>query len=483
MIHTRQQYLIYTIGLFLLLTTTQAQPIPDTLVQEINRRVAQGINPSISIGIMTPTGKVHYYNYGSVDPDRSATPSSTTLYEIGSVTKTFTAWLWQRHGAPILDAPIAPYCKASANPQAPTITPRQLRNHRSGLPRLSAQFAPNNWADPFNGYSKAVLEQELETVRLDTAQPWAYSNLGYATLGYVLEQHTQQTYEELLQPLLRKAGMGQTLLVHPKEAPPTLAVPTNLGIRNHAWQFTGPSRYAGGLLSNAEDLAAYLYHQVRNNALFQEARIEGANQTGLRAFGSDQWYHKDGWFVFKPDATTEIVFHNGVTGGYTAFVAYSKATQMGVVLLSNAPNIVDDIGFQLLYPAFRRNAPQRTIAYELAASVVATPQRDLVQLYQTLKAQGYPDNLLQVYWLERFQFGQGQYAISKQLSDILLQGIPDDWEVFQIQGQNLEALGDPVAACSAYQKARRLSPTNASLHEAIQRCTAASKKRNTPNHE
>jgi CubicO group peptidase (beta-lactamase class C family) len=452
--------------------TVVGQGVSKELETEIKRRVALEINPSIAIGILLPNGSTAYYNYGYFNT-KNKLPDSLTLYEIGSVTKTFTATLTTIHLKGALHQPLSNFIpQANLN----QLILADLRNHLAGVPRLSEQFSPPDWSDPFNGYSNELLMEELQGLEADTSGVWGYSNWGYSILGRVIEVATKQSFDTLMSDLLDKIGMENTWMEHPKNTQEQLAQPTNIGTINSYWKFTGPSRYAGGLISNTKDLLKYLEFQQQTNPLFKTTSINGAIPTGINQLGKDQLFYKDGWFVWKPDTSTHILLHNGGTGGFTSFVGYNTQTKMGVVVLSNSVSIVDDIGLHLIYPASQLKQPQRTIAFELADAIDAGKGRNLVAKYQRLQKAAYPDNIIDIYWLERFHFGQSNYGISRQLSEIMVQALPEDWEVHDIQGQNLEQLKKYKKAAKAYQKALALNPNHPLLEEKIKRCTQINKQ-------
>ena len=453
--------------------TVLGQGITKELEHEINRRVELEINPSISIGVLWPDGSTKYYNYGSFDTSNKQ-PDSLTLYEIGSVTKTFTATLTNIHLKEELNQPISDFL-----PQAKLgkITVADLRNHVAGVPRLSAQFAPQNWSDPFKGYSNEILMEELKNLELDTSKIWRYSNLGYSMLGRTIEIAAKQPLDTLMGNLLDEVGMKNTWIEHTTHVPMQLAQPTNMGTTNSYWHFTGPSRYAGGLISNTNDLLRYLQFQKQTNPLFKTISANVLIPTAVDQLGKDQLFYKDGWFVLQPDSITNILLHNGGTGGFISFVGYNVQTKMGVVVLSNSVNMVDDIGLHIIYPSFKLTKPQRTIAFELADAIDAAKSNNLVGKYHRLQKVDYPDNIIDIYWLERFHFGQGNYDISRQLSTIMAQVLPEDWEVYDIQGQNLEQLNKYKKAAKAYQKALALNPNHPSLKEKIEACLQKQKSR------
>jgi CubicO group peptidase (beta-lactamase class C family) len=442
--------------------------------KELQHRVANEINPAISIGILLPSGEAHYLNYGQLNA-YGTTPDSLTLYELGSITKTFTATLVAQQLGDKLNTPVSEIYPEINNPTLKDITLHKLRNHTAGVPRLSEQFAPTDWSDPFNGYSDSLLYLELQQLQPDTNPHWSYSNFGYGLLGASLERNTNRDFESLMADLLKEAKMPYTLLEHPRSGS-YMAAPTNLGIANSYWHFTGPSRYAGGLISCTHDLIHYLKFQRETNALFLADSLEDLIPTGITKLGKDLLFYRDGWFVFKPEASTEILLHNGGTGGFISFIAYNKATQAGVVMLSNAPNLLDDIGLHMLYPSFALEHPQRTIAYALADSIEKdsslSHSSSLFSTYTQLKALDYPHNILHIYWLERYFFGKQHYNISYQLSSIMAQELPDDWEVWGIVGQNLQALDRCKEAKEAFEKALALFPGNQQVYKHLAQCEA-----------
>lgn len=461
---------IYCLFLIIISTSLPGQEISEELESEINRRVEAEINPSISIGILMPDGSTDFYNFGYLNKSQQQA-DSLTLYEIGSVTKTFTALLANSYLKDAMHKPLSAFFQEINNPKLQSITPYQLQNHTAGLPRLSTQFSPKNWSDPFNGYSNDILQEELLDLNPDTSKAWSYSNFGYGILGRTIEITSQKSFDSLMVNLLSEIGMVHTLLLVPKDEFSKMAKPINLVTSNSHWHFTGPSRYAGGILSNTKDLLSYLSYQKENNPLFTKDSLKTAIQTKVPNLGKEKLFYQDGWFVLKPDQTTNILLHNGGTGGYISFVGYNKNTETGVVVLSNGVSIVDDIGIKVLYPSFELNHPKRTIAFELADDIDAGYTANLLSKYEELKRKNYPNDIIGIYWLERYYFGKENYTVSVQLSDIMVQELADDWEVYDIKGQNHEQLKKYEKAIEAYEKALKLNPERLVLKEKIKRCT------------
>ncbi len=449
--------------------TTLSQNITPQIKEEISRRTELKINPNISIGVLLPTGEEKYYNFGHLD-EKGIRLDSLSLYEIGSVTKTFTYLLAEKNLNDLLETPILNFFPTIQNKDLKDISVVEIGNHISGLPRLTKQFSPDDWSDPFQGYSNDKLINELQNVIIDSSKSWNYSNFGYGVLGLIIERETNKNFEELMHGLIQDIGMSNTYLKHSTPNDTKMVTPSNIGIENKFWHFTGPSRYAGGIISCTSDLISYLKYQKNNNPLFESDKVLEPFQTGIDDLGENQLFYKNGWFNLRPDEETEILIHNGGTGGFTSFVAFNKKTETGIVILSNSVSLIDDIGLKIIYPDFQLNRPERTIAYEIADQIENGNSENIVEDYNKLKAEGFPSNILNIYWLERLNFGNKNFKVSNQLSDIMIAELPDDWEVWDIKGQNYESLKMFAKAEKAYEQAFILNPGNTTLTEKIKRC-------------
>ena len=129
-------------------------------------------------------------------------------FEIGSITKTFTALLLadavvRRRFA--LDDPVEsalpPGLKLRDAADAP-IRWVDLATHRSGLPRLPSNLAPQDRRDPYAGYDEAQLLRFLRDFKPTAARDtrWEYSNLGFGLLGYALGRAAGSSYRGAARP-------------------------------------------------------------------------------------------------------------------------------------------------------------------------------------------------------------------------------------------------------------------------------------------
>ncbi|HEV2700461.1 MAG TPA: serine hydrolase domain-containing protein [Steroidobacteraceae bacterium] len=309
---------------------------------------------AIVIGLVGPDGQ----RFVTGGTSAAAAVDRNTLFEIGSISKVFTALLLadmvNRHEVS-LDDPAAKYLPASHHmPErgGRQITLRELSTHRSGLPRMPDDMGRADGVDnPFEGYGEDKLLAFLDRYKLtrDIDAQWEYSNLGVGLLGYLLGRAAHTNYETLLrQRITGPLGMKNTLIsLSPRDAA-RLAAPFDRFMRPaKQWDinlFAG----AGGIRSSAADMVTFA-----KALLDSKSPIAAAVKTALSVRVQGEAPQVDqalGFEVFHPEAGREILLHNGQTGGYQAMLVAEPAKGRAVVALSNsqAQPSPDDIALHIL---------------------------------------------------------------------------------------------------------------------------------------
>lgn len=305
---------------------------------------------ALSIGIIK-NGKTEFYNYGSLTAKDSSKPTQQNIYEIGSITKTFTASLlvqMSEEGLVKLDDPISKYlpkgvCDLEGEK---VITLQDLSSHYSGLPRLASNFFPTvtDHSNPYTGYNKDHLYEYLKTFKgVDRAKRKVdYSNLGVELLGHILTIVSKQSYEEMLQErIFKPLEMNNTTITFNENHLKKLVKGHNeMGMITSNWDFPHFGG-AGAIRSTTEDMMKYIQAQftIETFAKTHTTRLTmgGSTKIGL------------GWITTPSQSTGEnIVWHNGGTGGYRSFTGFVKNYNFGVIVLNNTPLSVDEIGFLVL---------------------------------------------------------------------------------------------------------------------------------------
>jgi serine-type D-Ala-D-Ala carboxypeptidase/endopeptidase len=386
--------LLFTIGIF---SGCHAQiTVSQEVKDNIKQRVDNGTNPGIVIGVVNGD-KTEFYSYGVKSLATKEPVDERSVFEIGSITKTFTGILLADQvikGKMSLDDPLQKYLPdgiTAPSRNGAAIKLVNLTNHTSSLPRMPGNFSPANPANPFADYSEKQMYDFLKSYELprDIGSQYEYSNYAAGLLGHVLATWQGKTYEALMiEVIANPLGMQDTRTTFTPTMKKNLAMGHSGLTQVENWDLNTLAG-AGGIRSNAIDMLKYVRANTGNikSKLYpamqlshKNSRVEGANPiVGL------------GWHTIIAD-DREIVWHNGGTGGYRSFVGFIKGTDKGVVVLTNSIASVDDIALHLLNPKSPLKEAPKDVAvdtetlqsyvgkYELAPGFILTVTRDGNQL-------------------------------------------------------------------------------------------------------
>ena len=196
-------------------------PIPsDSEIRKIltERIDAQRRGVGIVVGVIEPAGR-RVVSYGRFQAGDPRPLNGDTVFEIGSVTKVFTALLLAdmvQRGEAAMDDPVSKYLPPEIKvPERDgrLITLQDLATHSSGLPRLPTNLTPKDPANPYADYSVEQLYEFLPTYELtrDIGSKYEYSNLGGGLLGHVLARGAGMDYEALVRSrICELLGMDST---------------------------------------------------------------------------------------------------------------------------------------------------------------------------------------------------------------------------------------------------------------------------------
>ncbi|MCB0278147.1 MAG: serine hydrolase [Calditrichaeota bacterium] len=323
--------------------------IPDQIRQTVINRVNEGIYPGVVIG-MIDSSQSEFFCYGYKSVAGKDMVDEQTIFEIGSVTKTFTGVLFAEmilRGEVKANDRLQDYLPARAH--APSYNRKHIRlinlvNHSSSLPHN-----PTNWPSPYTGtYKTDLLYDFLNGYQLDhpIGSRYEYSNLGIGLLGHVLALKLKTDFEHLLiERILDPLKMNSTRITLTDSMYSHLARGYDQNLKEVANLELIALDAAGGLRSSAADLLHYL---AANMGLEQSNLYQAMQLSHEITFAaSDSQKIGMGWQRFI-SPNTDIVWHNGNTLGYSCYLGFTADKQRGVVILCNSENRIDDIGKRLL---------------------------------------------------------------------------------------------------------------------------------------
>jgi D-alanyl-D-alanine-carboxypeptidase/D-alanyl-D-alanine-endopeptidase len=341
--------------------------LPDSAIATILRqRVESGKTPGIVVGVFDAAGP-RFLSHGTGAPG-AATLDSETLFEIGSITKTFTSAILADmvlRGEVALDDPVAKYLPPGTRVPASgdrQITLVDLATHFSGLPRLPSNLSPRDIANPYVDYTADKLYAFLGAHELRRApgDRFEYSNLGAGLLGHALTLRAGTDYETLVKTrVLDPLGMTDTrITLTPADRARLAAGHTPGGQAAPTWDLAS-LQGAGALRSTATDMLRYLTANIAAHTDSSSHRpLAGALRLAHEprrevGAGADVGL---GWIRATTAGGAKMFFHDGGTGGHRSYAAFDPARRVAVIVLSASAADVTDIGRHLLdntYPLVR----------------------------------------------------------------------------------------------------------------------------------
>jgi CubicO group peptidase (beta-lactamase class C family) len=349
--------IIYILIIILIsLISCKKEDLPLSLDSRIERiaksHIIFGRTPGMAIGTFHD-GVITHYFYGTRNLSTGQAIDEFTMFEICSITKTFTALLFADFVANneiSLNDTIDDYFPENFN--IPTkdgvhIQFLHLLNHTSGIPR--EPDLPNLQA--FADYSETDLKNYLNDLQLLTTPGlnYEYSNMGMGLIGFLLEKFSGKSYSELLQErIFLPFGMDQTVCAEADFVTDNIAQGYFGSEETDMYSWSPVFASAGTIKSNLHDMMNYLIENIEyENSVLKEPLILTKEIT----FSVDEnLYLGLGWHLTIDGEGDEIYWHNGGTKGFSSFIAYNNSTKDGVVVLINSycPGEQNVIGIEIL---------------------------------------------------------------------------------------------------------------------------------------
>jgi CubicO group peptidase (beta-lactamase class C family) len=293
--------------------------------------------PSAAVAVVKDGRIIKSKGYGNANLELRVAATDSTIYEIGSISKQFTAEaviLLIDEGKLRLDDPIQKYLK-DIPPSWSKLTVWHLLTHTSGLPdwESKTQFSYRREYTPTE-FIKLLAPLPLE---FPPGDRWSYTNSGYPLLGMIIEAITGTGYEQFVtERIFLPAGMYHTRFKHPEEI-----VPNRSGgyvDHNGLLQNGEPLRPRviapnGGIMSTALDIARWDI-ALTNGVLLRPATLAQMMKP-IRLNNGSMFDEGFSWFIdtFRGHP---LFLHNGSTvAGFSSVVYRYPDDHLGVVVLLN----------------------------------------------------------------------------------------------------------------------------------------------------
>ena len=286
-------------------------------------------------------------------------PELDTPFELGSITKTFTAALFAdaiERGEVKADDTLAQHIPELADAPAGKVTLGSLAQHRSGLPplgqtALTASIGMMANESPYDDSTVDQLITDAGEAPVDPEQPPTYSNFGISLLGTALVRATDAAdYPSLVEERITgPLGMDDTHFAATDDE-----IPEGALRGHHPNGLPAPRWVSEGYLPSGVST----FTTLRDTSTWAQALLTG-QAPGIAAMEATSDYSEGariGWAWLTSEMHTgdggteqQAVWHNGITAGFTSMLVIDPETEHALVVMSNTATPSDAIGFAMMY--------------------------------------------------------------------------------------------------------------------------------------
>ena len=348
----------------------------ESVTDIIKNHITSGSSSGISVGLINKND-VQTFNYGEIKKKSKSIPTADTVFEIGSMTKTFTVTLavqLQREGILSLDEPITEFLPELKNSifDKNNITLYHLLTHTSGISEFSLPVFISQMFSIMSTGKSRIIEYEYNTEKFLNhisslklknlpGSTWMYSNLGFGLAGKILERITGNSYEELVKSRICDVlGMKDTGIGIFESHKNYLATGYSFrGEQTDYWDVPAIEA-AASLRSTTSDMLKFLKASIGLSKTKLTPAFEYCQNTKItpkvpismkfftKSVGISLSSFSLGWFMF-PQKNMDVLGHDGGTQGFSSFMCMNPKNQLAVVILTNrSMKPVHKLGIKLL---------------------------------------------------------------------------------------------------------------------------------------
>ncbi|WP_162795909.1 serine hydrolase domain-containing protein [Pedobacter nanyangensis] len=289
-------------------------------------------------GVIYIKGKAYYFNYGKLSNGQQ--PNNNTIYEIGSITKTYTGLLLSQavHDRKIgLDDDVRKYLDgkySNLTLDNGPITIRHLITHTSGLPLVMNcdEHTQNVKAqiDCFEKFRKEDFFKALKTVQPSdkSGENYHYSGVGTQLVGYILEQAYRMSHKELLQKyVFSRSTEKQTYLTLKQYENPNVSMGRN-SEGKPVPLINGFYDYSGSMKASATSMLNYIKMYLESNNVV-------VKQTMSQLAGDMLHGRAYAWNTYAYNTPKKMLYHNGSSFGHSSWIALYPNQKVGIFIVTN----------------------------------------------------------------------------------------------------------------------------------------------------
>jgi len=305
---------------------------------EIIEFIDGNVGQVVSISVVD-SENIYQYHLGKLS--NGDAPNNQTIYEIGSITKTYTGLVVAKailDGKVELDKDIRHYLKNNEYKNLELsnqyITLRHLMTHTSGLPGNFAYSSEDRAKgiafEKMSKYSRDNYFDDLKKVKLNSkpGEDYRYSSVGTNLAAYILESVYQKPFELLVSEIITtKSGEKHTKFRGTDFEPGEITV----GADGNGNQMPLASAYwfaGGGLTSNVESVTQYIQHQLSS-----EPEVALSHQLLDKSWtGHGKAFY---WNTYKYDSNEQMLYQSGGSMGTSSWLVIYPKKNIGIFIVTN----------------------------------------------------------------------------------------------------------------------------------------------------
>ena len=340
------KHLLIIGALLLLVMTAQGQTEKEfisSLNKEIPSALAKNIVPGMALAIIKNGKVIVKKGYGYTNKEKQKKVTEKDGFNIGSISKMFTAWGIMKlveTGKVNLDAPIGTYLKSWKIPNSQfninEVTIRRLLNHSAGLTVHGYNGYTNKKDVPtlINSLNGTKNENEKVTLFTEPDTKWKYSGGGYSILQLLIEDVSGRTFDKFMKKNIFK----------PLKMKNTSFTISNRIMKNSAKAYDEKgeliplrlfsAKGAAGLHTTLEDLILFAKASIRNNKVLSKKSIKMMTKATKESRGN----YGFGYMIMNRFGNFTLTGHGGSNEGWHSGFMLDMKSNSGIIILTNGSN-------------------------------------------------------------------------------------------------------------------------------------------------
>ncbi len=296
---------------------------------------------------------IYFFSFGTKVKKEKIDFKKNDIFEIGSVSKVFTASLISI----LVDEGLISYSdrvnsyfpEEYQNPRLNNLTISDLITHQSGMPRLPGFFGKKekDFQNPYKNYQYNDLLSFYRDF-IPENKKFQYSHTNYGLLELILKKRTSKSLQDLMEEkIFSPLGMSDSFIDFPEKKENVISPGYDRAQKPvQPWTFSS-FKASEGIKLSADDMTKFLKANMNMSDSGLDEIFKYNFTPQLNTGFNTQLSVAMGWHTINMNHF-HIITHTGKTSGHNAFVGMVRETKTAVVILANSSFGTEDLGIQIL---------------------------------------------------------------------------------------------------------------------------------------